>query len=124
MTIRRNSIQGLPTEPLGLRGKSPALLICQPQPSAVQLFRQNPVLFDQVGDHVLLVAVHPARKRKEQHLKWVEIGSHWRTLSARNPFSEYKLQHDPILGQDAIRSQDMADGASSSPTILGRDSPT
>ena len=25
---RRNSIQGLPTEPLGLRGESPSLLIC------------------------------------------------------------------------------------------------
>jgi len=30
----------------------------------------------------------------------VRIGSHWRIPPARNPFSEFKLQDDPIFGQD------------------------
>ena len=60
-------------------------LICQPQLAAFQLFLQNPVLLDQVRDHVLLVAVHSARYREEQHLQWVRIGSHWLSLSTRNP---------------------------------------
>ncbi len=49
------------------------------------LVPRSPVLFDQVGDHVLPVAVHSARNRQEQHLKWVRIGSYWLILSARNP---------------------------------------
>ena len=80
----RPSIQGLSTEPLGLRGESPSLHIRQPELAAFQLFLQNPVLFDQVGGDVLLVAVHPPRYGKEQHLKRVEIGSHWRILPAPN----------------------------------------
>ena len=39
---------------------------------------------DQVGDHVLLTAVHPARNREEQYMKRVEIGSRWRILPAPN----------------------------------------
>ena len=30
----------------------------------------------------------------------VEIGSHWRILTACNPLSEFKLQDDPIFGYD------------------------
>ena len=67
---RRNPIQGLSAEPYGLSGKSPAFIIGQSQPTTAQMRLEKPILFNRVGNLVLLVAVDPASDRQDQHLKW------------------------------------------------------
>ena len=45
---------------LRLRRQSTALIVGQPEPPATSLFFEYPVLLDQVGEHILLMPMHPA----------------------------------------------------------------
>ena len=55
-----HSIECFPAEALSFRGESPSLLVGQSEPTALHLLLQDTILFDQVIDNILLVAVHPA----------------------------------------------------------------
>jgi hypothetical protein len=54
----RDHVEGLPPEDLRLRSETATLVIRQPKRPSLQLFFQNSVFLDKVGDDVGLVAVH------------------------------------------------------------------
>lgn len=52
--------------PLGGQSQEPSLGVGQSQPSAAEVFPEDPVLGLQVFDRVLLAAVHPAGHGREE----------------------------------------------------------
>jgi hypothetical protein len=82
--IGRYNGRDLPQEPAAessaFRREASALVISQPEAAPFQLPLEDPVLFHQIFDDLLLVAVDPSRERYEQHLQRVEVGSHGRIV--------------------------------------------
>src|SRR5262249_28322292 len=63
---RRHPSQDPPTESLAFGGEASALVIGQAEAAARQLAPENPVLFDQVLDDLLLVAIDPSGEGHKQ----------------------------------------------------------
>ena len=45
------------------------MVIGEPEPAAVQLVAEDPILLDEIVDDALLAAVHPPGKEQEQELQ-------------------------------------------------------
>jgi hypothetical protein len=54
------------TQPVTVPRQPPAFFIGQPDPAA-QLAAEDAILFDYVGDGILLTLVEPADQRREEH---------------------------------------------------------
>jgi hypothetical protein len=63
---RREVMQGLPTEPVGSHGEAPPVSGRQPQATPTDLFPQETILFDQIGERLSLPAIEPAGDGEEQ----------------------------------------------------------
>jgi hypothetical protein len=61
------------TEPLALRREASALVVGQPNAPSLQLLSEDTILFDQVLDDSLLVAVDPSSEGHEQQSERIEI---------------------------------------------------
>lgn len=66
---RRNFSQHAASESLPQHGEPSALTIVQPEPLAAQLRLERAVLFAEEGDHIALLALKPAKQRRQQHLQ-------------------------------------------------------
>ena len=82
--------------------KSAALVVGETQafPARLELFFQNAVLFDQIGDHGRLLTTDPAGKRGQQKLE-LDVFKHSRSVSDRRQV--VLLQHDRIFGHYELR---------------------
>ena len=62
--------ESLPAKGLPLGSQSATLIVSEAQASSTrfELFFQNSILFDQVGDHARLLAANPAGKRGQEKL--------------------------------------------------------
>ena len=87
-------------EALGLRRQATTLIVSQPELPATKLLFEDPVLLDQVADHVLLVPVHPARNRQQEQLERESRGRHAAIVGALNAHAHRKLRTDPFFEQD------------------------
>src|SRR6184192_1617388 len=56
---RRNLAQHTPAQMLPAPRQTAPLLVSHPQSSATELSPQSSILFDQIGDDVLLLVIHP-----------------------------------------------------------------
>jgi hypothetical protein len=52
--------------PLG--GKASSLIIGESNSLALQLFAENPILLAKIGDHILLLSIHPPSQRHHNQL--------------------------------------------------------
>jgi hypothetical protein len=66
---RRDLTQGLPTQPVGPYGESPAVVIGEPQAPAADLLPEDAILFDQIGERLPLPAIEPTGDGEEQQPK-------------------------------------------------------
>ena len=64
------------------RGKFPPVVIGDPEAPPTQLLPQDPILFDQVRQHLSLTPVQPPGDREQQHLDGRDVDHVWE-LSAR-----------------------------------------
>jgi hypothetical protein len=62
----RNLSQNLATESLALHRQAAALAVSQPDTPPPQLLPKDAVLFNQIVDHVLLVAIDPSSEGQKQ----------------------------------------------------------
>src|SRR5215218_9757752 len=62
---RRDLTQGLTAQPVGSRGKRPPVVIGESQAPPTQLPPQNPILLDQVREHLALPPVQPTGHREQ-----------------------------------------------------------
>jgi hypothetical protein len=60
---RRNLAQDTPAQPLPAPRQTAPLLVSHTQSSATKLRPKSSILFDQIGDDVLLLVIHPTRQR-------------------------------------------------------------
>ena len=58
-----------PSEPLAEHGQRPSLRIVQPQSTSDQLCFQCTILLAKKRNHITLLALEPAKQRREQHLQ-------------------------------------------------------
>ena len=72
----RCEISTVPPESFRLGRQPAALLVGEPQALALELLLENTGFLDQIRDHVLLVAIQPAREIREQDLQRLQLGSH------------------------------------------------
>jgi len=81
------------TERLALRREASAVVVGQPHAPSPQLLSKDTVLFDQVLDDSLLVAVEPSSEGHEQQSERGEIGRHQPILQCliSGPCPEYGL---------------------------------
>jgi hypothetical protein len=70
---RRDLAQRLPTQPVGLRGESPPVVIGQPHAPPTQLPPQHPILFDEVRDNLPLATIQPGGEADEQELEGRDV---------------------------------------------------
>jgi len=77
---RRYLLQRLASKLFRFGRQSPALIIVQLQTSVTHLFAKNPILLDQICDHFLLMAAHPAGNRRHEKRKWAQKRAHRRIL--------------------------------------------
>jgi hypothetical protein len=54
------AVEHAPGQQPALPRETPPLVIGEPQPAAVQLLAEDPILFDEIVDHGLLAAVDPS----------------------------------------------------------------
>ena len=87
-----------PEEP-SLRRQSTTLIVSQPELPATKLLFEDPVLFDQVGDNVLLMPMHPARNRQQEQLERESSGRHSAIVGALNAHAHRQLRTDPFFAQ-------------------------
>ena len=57
----RHLVEDLPAQAFGLGCQPAALVVGQPETPSLELLLENAVLLEQIGDHVLLMSVHPPR---------------------------------------------------------------
>jgi len=65
---RTDLAEHLPAQNLSLHCQAPAFIVGETNPLALEFCPEDPVLFLDVGDDILLVSVDPARKRHEKQL--------------------------------------------------------
>jgi hypothetical protein len=82
------------------RGEASALIVGQPGAPPRQLASEDPVLLHEVLDHVLLMAVDPAREGHEQHLQAGDIGRHGPIVPCLIP--------DPVTGSGPAEFSDIS----------------
>ena len=70
---RRDLAQRLTAQPVGSRGKFPPVVIGEPEAPPTQLPPQDPILLDQVRQHLALPPVQPAGDREQQHLEGRDV---------------------------------------------------
>ena len=87
---------------LRLRRQSTALIVGQPEPPATSLLFEYPVLLDQVGNHILLMPMHPAGNRQQEQLKRERSGHHPAIVGALKSHVGGRLRTDPFFIQDAL----------------------
>jgi hypothetical protein len=61
--------QGPTPHPKRPHGEPPSVIIRQARPSASQLRPQHAILFDQIGQRILVLAIPPAGQNGEPHLE-------------------------------------------------------
>ena len=66
---RRDLTQGLPTQPVGPYGQSPAVVVCQSQAPPADLPPEEAILFDQIGERLPLPMIEPTDEGQEQQPK-------------------------------------------------------
>ena len=74
-----------PAQPVRPRAQLPPVVIGQAQAPPTQLPPQHPILFDQVRQHLPLLAVQPARDGQEQHAESGDV-DHGQELTALPSF--------------------------------------
>jgi hypothetical protein len=79
---RRKLAQRLTTQSIGPHGKLPSVVIGEPEAPPTQLLPQDPILFDQVRQHLSLTPVQPPGDREQQHLDGRDVDHVWE-LTAR-----------------------------------------
>ena len=84
-------------EALGLRRQSTALIVGQPELAAMHLLLEDPVLLDQVGDHILLMPMHPAGDRQQEQLERKRSGRHPAIVGALKSRVGGRLRTDPFF---------------------------
>ena len=103
-----NRVQRPSPEALSLHRQSTTLIVGQPELPATQLLFEDPVLLDQVGDHILLMPVHPTGNRQQEQLERERSGRHPAIVGARNSLARKRLRHDPFFVQDGLRTASQA----------------
>ena len=78
---RRDLTQGLTAHPVGSRGQRPPVVIGESETPPTQLPPQDPILLDQVRQHLALLLVQPAGDREQQHLEGRDV-DHVRELTS------------------------------------------
>ncbi len=68
---RRDLLQHSWTEDLALDCEAPAFFVGEADPFALELVPENPILFLDVSDHVVLLPVDPASQSDQKKLPWV-----------------------------------------------------
>jgi ectoine hydroxylase-related dioxygenase (phytanoyl-CoA dioxygenase family) len=66
---RGDLTQGSTSQPDRARGESSSVVVCQAQTSSAQLRSEHAILFDQVGQRLPLLTIHPADQDSEPHLE-------------------------------------------------------
>ena len=66
---RRDLAQCRASKTVSTYREATPLIIRESQPTAAQLGTQDPILFHQIPDHVLLTSTEPAREGREEDLK-------------------------------------------------------
>lgn len=66
----------MPHEFFDQKGKTPALVISEPQTSIAELFAKDTVLFAQVFDHLKLAFIHPSGKGDQEKPERIEDCGH------------------------------------------------
>ena len=64
---RRNLAQHTPAQTLPAPCQTAPLVVSQRQSSATELSPQSSILFDQIGNDILLLVIQPTRQRSEKH---------------------------------------------------------
>ena len=82
----RDLAQGHTAQPVGSRGKLPPVVIGEPEAPPAQLPPQDPILLDQVRQHLALPLVQPAGHREQQHLEGRDV-DHVRELTSPPDFA-------------------------------------
>jgi len=65
----RHRFEAFATKGMGQRGKAAAFRISESQPVAAELGCEDAILLDQIRDYLLLVTLHPAGNRGDEHLQ-------------------------------------------------------
>ena len=94
---RGDRVERTAPEALGLRRQSTALIVGQPELAAMQLLLEDPVLLDQVGDHILLMPMHPAGDRQQEQLERKSSGRHPAIVGALKSRVGGPLRTDPFF---------------------------
>ena len=102
---RGDRIERPSPEARGLRCQSTTLIVSQLELPATTLLFEDPVLLDQVGDHVLLVPVHPARNRQQEQLERESRGRHSAIVGALNAHAHRQLRTDPFFAQHGMQAE-------------------
>ena len=66
---RFDFIKHLTAKDFGLRGQSPALIVCEPKTLSFKLFLKDTILFDEIFDARLLMAVKPSGEGDYQEME-------------------------------------------------------
>ena len=77
------------------------MVIGKPNPPSTQLLFQDAVFFDKVIDDLGLLAIHPARERREKELKAEVVTCHARSLRRRKSSSDRVVEFSDTTG-DAL----------------------
>jgi hypothetical protein len=77
---RRYLLQRLARKLFRFGRQSSALIIVELQTPVTHLFAKDPILLDQICDHFLLMAAHPAGNRRYEKPKWAQRRTHRRIL--------------------------------------------
>ena len=67
----------------------------------MQLLLEDPVLLDQVGNHILLMPMDPAGNRQQEQLQRERSGRHPAIVGALKSHVGGRLRTDPFSVQDA-----------------------
>ena len=68
----------------------------------MQLLLEDPILLDQVGDHILLMPMHPAGDRQLEQLETKRSGHHPAIVDALKSRVGGRLRTDPFFVQDGL----------------------
>ena len=69
-------VERLAPDSLALCGESSTLVVVQAKAFSTELLFQHPFLFDEVLQHLLLMAVDPGSERDQEQVGEVQDGSH------------------------------------------------
>ena len=73
--------EDFPVQLLRRGSKSSPLIIRKAEPSTADLLPQNAIFLDQIVNDLVLSLVQPTRKGNDKKRKWIQTGSHPRSLT-------------------------------------------